>query len=76
MILEDTISMRHSLEPASPCIGVCRLDTADICVGCGRSRLEVAEWLNASPARRRQIARAASARRGALPVSSRDGSAE
>lgn len=28
----------------SPCIGVCTLDTSDICLGCGRSLAEIARW--------------------------------
>jgi len=29
---------------SSPCIGVCRLDDKDICLGCFRSRNEIAQW--------------------------------
>jgi predicted Fe-S protein YdhL (DUF1289 family) len=29
---------------ASPCIGVCVLDTADICEGCFRTMDEIARW--------------------------------
>jgi uncharacterized protein len=46
----------------SPCIGICRLNAAKICVGCGRSAGEVGEWLAASEPRRLAICRAASAR--------------
>jgi predicted Fe-S protein YdhL (DUF1289 family) len=28
----------------SPCIGVCRLDGNDVCLGCFRSRDEIARW--------------------------------
>ncbi len=27
---------------ASPCVGVCRLDSAQVCVGCGRHIVEIA----------------------------------
>lgn len=39
----------------SPCIGVCRLGEDDLCVGCFRSRREIAEWLAYSPGQRREI---------------------
>ena len=29
---------------ASPCNEVCRLDRRDVCVGCGRTRDEIARW--------------------------------
>ncbi|MFN3888780.1 MAG: DUF1289 domain-containing protein [Beijerinckiaceae bacterium] len=28
--------------PASPCVGVCRLDDRQVCVGCGRHIVEIA----------------------------------
>lgn len=52
-------------DPASPCTGVCRLDTGGTCTGCGRSMDEIAEWPWASAARRREIAAAARER---LPI--------
>ena len=48
---------------ASPCIGVCELDQASTCTGCGRLITEIAEWSRASEQRRRQIARDAQVRR-------------
>lgn len=30
--------------PGSPCISVCLLDEADICVGCYRSAQEITDW--------------------------------
>jgi len=29
---------------ASPCIKVCVLDARDVCVGCGRTVSEIAQW--------------------------------
>jgi len=46
----------------SPCTAVCRLNDAQICIGCGRSADEIAEWLGASRERQLAIRRAASAR--------------
>jgi uncharacterized protein len=42
----------HSVptEPVeSPCINVCTLDHAGICIGCGRSIDEIARWSRMSP---------------------------
>jgi predicted Fe-S protein YdhL (DUF1289 family) len=47
---------------ASPCIGICRLNAARVCVGCGRTVDEIAQWLAASDARRADIKTLASAR--------------
>jgi predicted Fe-S protein YdhL (DUF1289 family) len=30
--------------PLSPCTGVCRLDTRGLCMGCLRTRDEIARW--------------------------------
>jgi hypothetical protein len=45
--------------PASPCVQICALDAADICLGCGRSRDEITRWMRASAAERRAIREAA-----------------
>jgi predicted Fe-S protein YdhL (DUF1289 family) len=50
----------------SPCIGVCRLNHVQVCVGCGRTGNEIAEWLAASDKRRAAIRLAASARMKSL----------
>ena len=42
----------------SPCIGICRLDAQELCVGCRRTIDEIAEWSRASAARRDEILRA------------------
>ncbi len=41
----------------SPCMGTCRLDARQQCVGCGRTLAEIAEWSRATEARRREILR-------------------
>lgn len=46
----------------SPCLDICRLDDALICVGCGRSAGEIQEWPRADNARRLHIRAAAQAR--------------
>jgi uncharacterized protein len=30
-----------SQSPASPCVGVCRLDASNVCIGCGRTIEEI-----------------------------------
>ncbi len=44
---------------ASPCVGVCQLDAAQRCLGCGRTLDEIAEWPLASSERQRSIVEAA-----------------
>ena len=43
----------------SPCRDVCQLGRADVCVGCGRTLGEIAEWTRAGTERRLQIRAAA-----------------
>jgi uncharacterized protein len=40
---------------ASPCVDVCRLDAQGLCIGCRRTLGEIAEWSQASDARRLDI---------------------
>lgn len=39
----------------SPCVQVCSLDARNICVGCGRTLGEIAEWSQASAIRKSHI---------------------
>ncbi|WP_447526076.1 DUF1289 domain-containing protein [Parasphingorhabdus sp. NYA22] len=40
----------------SPCNDICTIDRpSGLCVGCGRSLSEIAEWGSASPGRKREI---------------------
>ena len=32
------------MKPESPCVYICRLDADDVCVGCLRTRDEIACW--------------------------------
>ena len=50
-------------EVPSPCTGVCTLGPRQLCVGCGRTIQEIAEWAGASADRQRQIAAAAKERK-------------
>jgi predicted Fe-S protein YdhL (DUF1289 family) len=47
----------------SPCIDLCTLDDADICVGCFRSIDEICAWGGAGEEQRRSILQAAADRR-------------
>ena len=38
----------------SPCIGVCRCNQEDICIGCGRSRDDIKEWMNMTDEQKRE----------------------
>jgi hypothetical protein len=57
-----------SEEIASPCIGVCRLDAAGVCVGCLRTGPEIGRWRDANGTERREILRAADQRRAGRPA--------
>ena len=54
------------LDVESPCNGTCALDArTNLCIGCGRSLGEIAEWGAATPERQRQILRASAKRKAA-----------
>ena len=42
----------HKKTIISPCVSVCRLDTEEVCIGCGRTRKEIREWTFYSDRRR------------------------
>jgi uncharacterized protein len=46
----------------SPCIGTCKLNARQVCVGCGRTIEEIGAWFRASNEERRSIVAAARAR--------------
>lgn len=39
----------------SPCIQICRLNDNNVCVGCGRTRDEIARWLTMTNDERSRI---------------------
>jgi predicted Fe-S protein YdhL (DUF1289 family) len=40
----------------TPCVNICLLDDeSGLCVGCGRTRGEIARWIDMTPAERRAI---------------------
>ncbi|MFC4314962.1 DUF1289 domain-containing protein [Steroidobacter flavus] len=40
---------------ASPCIKVCVLDARQVCVGCGRTIDEIAQWSRLTEEQRREV---------------------
>ena len=40
---------------ASPCVGICRVDGQDVCVGCGRTIDEITQWSRSDDAHRVRI---------------------
>jgi uncharacterized protein len=46
----------------SPCVDICRLNAQGLCIGCRRTLSEIAEWSQASDARRLEILSALEAR--------------
>jgi uncharacterized protein len=56
--------------PQSPCIRLCTMDVQDrYCLGCARTRAEIASWWGMPDAEKRQVLAALPARRAAAPMS-------
>jgi predicted Fe-S protein YdhL (DUF1289 family) len=55
--------MSTASEPRSPCISVCALDDAGVCIGCYRTADEITEWMMASPEEKHAIVARAERRR-------------
>ncbi len=49
----------------SPCVKICELDAHDVCVGCGRTRGEIAGWTSMSDAQKAKVVEVAALRRSA-----------
>jgi uncharacterized protein len=45
----------NSAPVPSPCVDICRLNAQGLCIGCRRTLGEIAEWSQASDARRLEI---------------------
>jgi predicted Fe-S protein YdhL (DUF1289 family) len=46
----------------SPCIGICKVDPAEICIGCGRHLSEIIAWPYSTESEQREICARAHAR--------------
>jgi predicted Fe-S protein YdhL (DUF1289 family) len=51
--------------PMSPCVNLCTLDLAGVCIGCFRSVDEITRWTSMSAAERWRVIEAAERRRRA-----------
>jgi len=47
--------MEEIKEDLSPCIGVCQYNDEELCSGCFRSSIEIAEWFDMSVKERKKI---------------------
>jgi predicted Fe-S protein YdhL (DUF1289 family) len=54
-IAQSSAASAASMPVKSPCVGVCQLNADKLCMGCGRSLAEIAEWARASADRQRRI---------------------
>ena len=45
----------RELYPASPCVSICTLDEAEVCLGCGRTLEEISYWSTYSKEKQWQI---------------------
>jgi predicted Fe-S protein YdhL (DUF1289 family) len=54
--------------PMSPCINLCTLDLAGVCIGCFRSVDEITRWTSMSAAERWRVIEAAERRRRGRPA--------
>lgn len=52
-MLHEALHARES-EPLTPCVGICRMDAAGLCIGCRRTISEIARWGGMSDADRRR----------------------
>jgi len=55
---------------ASPCVDVCIMDAAHgLCTGCQRTLEEIANWIEYTPAQKREVLARVKARRAAAAIS-------
>jgi len=53
--MSDDFSGNNTQEVDSPCIGICSTLFDDVCRGCGRTILEVSNWVAMSPIEKKQV---------------------
>lgn len=51
----STEQAHHEKPVRSPCVNICALDEADVCVGCQRTVAEISGWSRMSNADRRAV---------------------
>ncbi len=42
-------------EIETPCVAICRTDSEGVCIGCGRTQKEIAEWWDYTDSERKTI---------------------
>ncbi|HLR17324.1 MAG TPA: DUF1289 domain-containing protein [Alcanivoracaceae bacterium] len=52
----------------SPCMSICALDEEDVCIGCGRTGMEVSYWGRFSQVLKRQVVANAQQRKAGQPA--------
>jgi hypothetical protein len=53
--MRDDFSGNNNQVIDSPCIGICSTLFDDVCRGCGRTILEVSNWVAMSPTEKKQV---------------------
>ena len=53
--MSDDFSGNSTENVDSPCIGICSTLFDDVCKGCGRTILEVSNWVAMSPAEKKGV---------------------
>jgi predicted Fe-S protein YdhL (DUF1289 family) len=64
-LFHGTEQLMETHDPKSPCISVCALNEADVCIGCFRSSGEITLWASLSPEQKLEVLHRAKARRKA-----------
>jgi uncharacterized protein len=53
--MSNDFGSNNSENVDSPCIGICSTLFDDVCKGCGRTILEVSNWVAMSPEEKKQV---------------------
>ncbi|MBI1979977.1 MAG: DUF1289 domain-containing protein [Methylocystis sp.] len=56
----------------SPCVKICELDRDDVCVGCGRTRAEIAGWTAMSEPQKAKVVELADGRKRIASANDKD----
>ena len=50
----QVVNVKSTSKIVSPCVKICKVEN-ELCIGCGRTTREIAEWFKASDKRKREI---------------------
>jgi len=50
----QVVNVKSTSKIVSPCVKICKVEN-ELCIGCGRTTHEIAEWFKASDRRKREI---------------------